>query len=548
MLIFIAPWSNGAYAYDPDTNAAVTLKTILPVPYYDQGVSGYCWASCLAMLINYHKNPEDFIKPWTVVDHFALGRNGGLYLSFHLTEVKEFLFNQTGVIPEIQTFNYFKRAELKKYLTDQILINHEPVFLGFEGIGSAKHVIIVAGYEKTDAEEIFYVHNPDLGIVYDKKTWQEIDSDSGWFKRNWAIAIPGANTHYSSKAITINLLPPEIILQTLCFKSPIEDHFPPAGPKPGINFNWYDETTKKYGFMSNNGDNGMTVEQIPNYYSMQLNVQVVNADTQEGNDDVVLKYVLMQKSNRDIFQYETQSFTLSAGLTRTIQFTQNNLRIFDGDCELQVIISNQDNTEIYDQFKIDIAFDQGIQLTVAEQHMISTDDKKIASLSWNDISGDFSQYVVYKRTDSAEYWTMIAAVPRAVNEYKDILYDPEKETYYSVAAINPPLKNLIASNEVSAGIARIIGVWSVIKYRDSFGKEQTGTLTIKPDRTYSMQLSEEQYAGHWQVDDIMGMTELVLYVGNKIKLNGFLNSTYDVIQNEYMWSGEIVYWMAVLNK
>jgi len=548
ILFLLANWSNVTFAHDPAINADVTAKTILQVPYYDQGVDGYCWASCLAMLINYHKNPEDFIKPWSVVDYFELGRNRALFLIFHMTEIEEYLFNQTGVTPEIKSFSLFSRDELKKYLIDQILVNKEPVFLGFQGIKSAQHVVIVVGYEKTDTTEVFYVHNPDLGIVYDKKTWQEIESDSGVFKHNRVIVIPGANTHYSSKAITINLLPPEFIIQTLWFKSPLEDMLPSDGPKPSINFNWYDETTKKYGFMSNNGDNGMTVEQIPNYYSMQLNVQVANADTQGGSDSVILKYVLMKKSNRDIFQYEAQNFPLPAGISKTIQFKLGNLKMFDGDCELQVIISNQDNTEIYDQFTIDVAFNQGIQLTVDEQQVINTNDKKITTLRWNAISGNFNEYVIYKRTASTAQWTMLASVPKSVNEYTDIQYDRTQQTYYAVAAINLPLKYFIASDEVSLGILKIVGTWSVIKYLVPNGKEQTGTLTIKRDKTYSMQLSKEQYAGNWIVDDFMEMTEVVLYVGSKIKLNGFINNTYDVIANEYMWKGEVVFWKAVINK
>ena len=529
-------------------------KKILKVPYYDQGNDGYCWAACFAMLINYHKQKQDFIKPWNVVDYFDFGRNKSLYLWGKGGKIKEYLSSQTGAgSAVIQSWRFWHYDDLKQYLIEQIIEKQEPVYLGFTGAASAQHAVIVVGYENNDGKDIFYVHDPDsestTGI---QKTWDALRSNLGLLSSP-TIAISGGHTDAASKPVTVNVLPPERSTQTVQFKSPLDGNLPDQASSASVVFNWYDQETTEYGFMSNGGEDGMSVKEIPGYYTMLLHVIAANADELEGQ--FTLTYILANKSIPGISVSGHENIKLTAGARLTVEFTLADLKQFTGACELKVSIADADTAAVYDQFAIDVSFGPGIKLSALQE-----DDavlkKKVAKLSWNMINGDFNIYIVYKRKSDSEKnakWEVTAEIGKTSKcEWTDNNYDETKDTQYAVAAVKLlPLKFYIASDAVNVKkINSVLGEWDVLKYRDAFGHEQTGTLIINGGETYTMELTDEQYGGKWVLEkDFVGYGDMItFYVGDKPRLNGFLNDTSDVIQNNNFWIGNVVYWKAVLEK
>ena len=421
-------------------------KKILKVPYYDQGNDGYCWAACFAMLINYHKQQQDFIKPWNVVDYFDLGRNKSLYLWGKEEKIKEYLSSQTGAgAAVIQSWRSWHYDHLKQYLIEQIVEKQEPVFLGFTGAASAQHAVIVVGYENNDGKDIFYVHDPDsestTGI---QKTWDALRSNLGLLSSP-TIAISGGHTDAASKPVTVNVLPPERSTQTVQFKSPLDGNLPDQASSASVVFNWYDQETTEYGFMSNGGEDGMSVKEIPGYYTMLLHVIAANADELEGQ--FTLTYTLANKSSPGISASGHENIKLAAGALLTVRFMLADLKQFTGACELKVSIADAGTATVYDQFAIDISFGQGIQLSALQEYDAVL-KKKVAKLSWKMITGDFNAYVIYKRTAQSMTWEATFFLPASVSEYTDTRYDDKQQTDYAVAAVKIPLQKYFITSDV----------------------------------------------------------------------------------------------------
>lgn len=99
----------------------------------------------------------------------------------------------------------------------------------------------------------------------------------------------------------------------------------------------------------------------------------------------------------------------------------------------------------------------------------------------------------------------------------------------------------------------IAGVWGVDKYDEWCMQKpediQTGTLFVFEDQTYKMQLDREHFEGTWILEEnFMGNMTMVTFYDEygDAKLNGFVNDAYNVIQNEFMWVGNVVCWHATL--
>jgi len=138
---------------------------VLPVPYFHQGQTHWCFLNCLAMCAKYYgKN----VHPLDVARYFNKGRDeaGGSVLEYRKLRVFLGLYD---LGPDyLQEYPFPTFARYKDAIDDG-----EPVILL-----SLNHAVVVVGYEDGDTDEskALYIHDPSGAFAH--KKWGATHADS----------------------------------------------------------------------------------------------------------------------------------------------------------------------------------------------------------------------------------------------------------------------------------------------------------------------------------------------------------------------------------
>ena len=433
-------------------------KVLLEVPYYDQATYGYCWAGVTCMAMKYYHH-DIKLKPWNLAKDLQRSPKAGLNLFWEWLGItrafSNYIFGKTGKYPQIQP--WVDDGSLRDYLKKQIMDKKQPVFLGMPY--PRMHVVLAVGYEVDSyGSHIIYYHDPanilEDGIfpcnMYFSQNWDILKRELFWVKGTGlcTTAIIPSDSAPAKKPITVSTLFDDDHREVLAFVSPLESNMKDVDSLDRISFHWYDEGRKGYGFISHNGK-GMMVDAIPNYYKMDLRVQLANAYL-EKNTQVVVKWELVASghSGEKIVDIPKKTIQL-------ITFTDLDLKTLNGTWALNVEVLDSNSRITYDEFSIDIDFDEGIRLRGS---VINENSKEVVKLTWNEYpySGDFDYYYVYRRTGPDSDFMLVGpsvARDRTKEKYELIVKEYTKNSEYAVSAIKISKNNkalqLISSNVVT---------------------------------------------------------------------------------------------------
>lgn len=173
------------------------LASWLEVPYYNQDQTGWCWATSLAMLVEYYGGER---KPWQIAADFDKGTDTGLALG-EIGSAEAYLdtYYGQGNTDAWQSDTFFSSISLKSML-QTVLDAGDPVWIGST---AAAHAVVVTGYL---GDQVF-INDPSgalsgdgTNVVQKAFTWSEFNSllDLHWLSlenRVYAIhAKPGLLT------------------------------------------------------------------------------------------------------------------------------------------------------------------------------------------------------------------------------------------------------------------------------------------------------------------------------------------------------------------
>jgi hypothetical protein len=409
-------------------------KEILKVPFYEQGSTPHCWATATSMAIR-HVTEEYFVKPWEMVSALNVPDGLGGATAYGLSSYANFIKLKTGAEVEKSWWPKPSNLALKLYIKKQILDEHRPVilFVNEGNIASSKaHVVLVAGYEVKGGEPYLYIHNPEKSdTMYQVRSWDDIVSKWVNTAVYYAFVIP-ANA-VSLKPITVYTLSKDDAGNSLAFVSPMEDDPTKELSNYRTVFNWYDGTTTEPAFLTHNGE-GMRVNAIPNYYKMDLRLNLANAS--ENTVNVKLEWRLSKTGGGGRTYSGEMETTLAPQSVKngtSLKFFQDGFTDAVGDYDLYVEVYDLDSYKTSDDFYIQIAFDEGIKLRA--ERKTNQSGKTDVELTWDALGGFDGYYQAFKRTASSSSWQSFARVdPPNPNQATDNNYNEPDDTSYAVLA------------------------------------------------------------------------------------------------------------------
>jgi hypothetical protein len=480
--------TQGQVSSQASTNVRLQASANVPgyVPYYEQGESGYCWAACTAMAVNYYRVPPAGVKPWDPAKYLGLYDNDpGLntwWLRAPITDLhalyKSYLRSTTNGSPALSFF--LLDWSLQRHVRQQIDAGR-PILMGITHMG---HQVVVLGYitDSTGNISRVIIHDPDESM-YKSERWAHIS-------RPWAFetvhtrVIENIAPRYTD-GISINVLSRKEGLeekQGVTFKSPMNNeinrrHFFRNGD---IRFGWCRSETKEHGYVSHDGT-GITVGAIPNYYAMKLNLRVANTNSSRdavyNPSQLKVKWYMTKMTGSggtaENYSGEHTDHAVGTLVSAKFKFRQDSFQDLEGDYLLHVTASDQAGEKIYDEFSISLSFDKGIKLSVEKGPDDQAPSKQVVKLTWTAFSGDFDKYEVFRRYSVTSDWTSIGEVSKDTTKYSDddsrsLLED---EVYYGVVA-KKGKKIIITSN-----MAKLEKVQGHLAYRFAYFDDQQNLET-----------------------------------------------------------------------
>jgi uncharacterized delta-60 repeat protein len=424
-------------------------KTVLEVPFYQQGSYGYCWAASTTMGINFCLPADDslkpLVKPWELADYFDIGAQDGLgYYDFYaLPSYRNFLESRTGVKPERSIWPL--HTSLRRYVRQQIEAGR-PVVVFWPQFG---HVVVMVGYETAGTKHYFYFHDPAGDSLYHKADWDRLLAVSGPFRRlTSTMVLPSGATR--KPMITVSILGHEDYgTSGLVFVSPMmrlasfNGVSVPTENRANIRFSWFNPATTRYGFVANNAitESSPFLTKIPNYYGMDLALAIANASM--SSVELGIHWELAPRGHTGPVVSGNQSHALAPQKTSYVPLRVEDLKSCSGSYSLWVEIHNiHDTSEIYDQLKLDVEFGPGIALSRGQS-------PSGVRLVWTRPDGDFDRFKIWRRRSADLYWTQVADIP-AVNqsEYTDLTSVSETMTLYYAVTANQGRLDILFSSDI----------------------------------------------------------------------------------------------------
>lgn len=189
-------------------NAPPDSSGLLPVPYYSQGSSDFCWATGLHMLIQ-SLDLRQFRGVDDIIGRVGVDEGGISGWEFRFgAGVTDVVQRAAAVRAERTMWTTVEPRRARNYLKQQLGIHNRPV-LFFHG--GWNHAVVFVGYEGDD----FFIHDPaatdDRAIGYQRRAWSDIAGDVGWLHNVLTLVVPKA-PGVADPPVTLNLLPQSVNL------------------------------------------------------------------------------------------------------------------------------------------------------------------------------------------------------------------------------------------------------------------------------------------------------------------------------------------------
>lgn len=241
----------------------------LEIPYYNQGESGYCWATSLQMVTRAVRHDETYTIP-EIVGRMGIDEGGITSISFRLSPtIAQIVKDRTGVRPTRQTWDWVNANQMKEYLKREIGLERRPVAL-FATMWN--HAVVVVGYDG----DTFILHDPAstrTEVGYEARPWSAIGGAMG-VTDNFVTLVAPVPFATTTSPVRVNVLPRAFRVSK-----------PSTGaddPSAVYHYRWDHGRTGGYAFRHATSDEG--VETLPGgvrTLSVDGDVQLSNASRSE---------------------------------------------------------------------------------------------------------------------------------------------------------------------------------------------------------------------------------------------------------------------------
>lgn len=142
---------------------SVVGDKLLAVPYYSQGDTQWCWATCTQMMQKHYGTDSEI---WDFARLFQAPSDEGFSSQHVLTRYQTTLIEGSGLEVDASKLGFFTADGLTRYICAQVLEEGRPVWVALPGI---QHVVVVVGM---DYDGLF-IHDPSgevIDLVHQKRT------------------------------------------------------------------------------------------------------------------------------------------------------------------------------------------------------------------------------------------------------------------------------------------------------------------------------------------------------------------------------------------
>ena len=394
--------------------AQVPHSKILKVPYYNQGYTEYCWATCFAMLFKYYKDPyyaSVTPKVWEIAAYFGIGNEGLHALTFYMgSSVKSIVWANIGTEPERSIWLPVKSVTgLKKKLKNYIC-QDMPVMLFLK-----EHMVLVVGYEG----DTFIIHDPSRGM-YIRKSWDELFNETG-HRVPITLAVPASPPDKVS-LYTVNIpsgSKQDIRGLTFVYSENATVFRDNVARKMGseIWFQWDGRKELGYYFASyrwwrDTANQSAEVKCIPDDSYLCLRVEIANADDSPAT--LIVKYKICASGGEGKYSDEMRVNVPARKVIQKIfnpvkvsKFGRNSSKFY-----LEVYLKSEDNDNYYIDaiYGVDINISHILQITdpaAKEDSMHHPGALAVQKLGF-DTSDDIDIGIAEGRTDKVIYTSYCA--------------------------------------------------------------------------------------------------------------------------------------------
>ncbi len=174
----------------------------LEIPYYNQGSSEYCWATCIQMATMAARF-DQYAEITDIIGQMGIDEGGISGWRFRFSPTLAAIVRaRTGVKPDRYVWDFVNYNLCRDYLWQEIGLDGHPVVL-HHGVWS--HAVTIVGYDGNT----FYIDDPQStntsSIGYKTMTWDEIVKDMGFGYSLGTLAIP-KDLDSSASKITLNAM------------------------------------------------------------------------------------------------------------------------------------------------------------------------------------------------------------------------------------------------------------------------------------------------------------------------------------------------------
>ena len=208
----------------------------LEIPYYGQGASNFCWATCIQMLTTAAKHDEN-AEVFDIIGEVGVDEGGITDWSFRFNSViKNLIKTRTGIIPTRYQWDYINKNCALDYIRREIGVHGRPVAIYDP---SWNHAVVIVGYNGTT----LLIHNPNntniSEIGYTARNWSEFAGKTGVRDKLVTIAIP-VTLDSTRPMVTANIM-------SGAFEF-IKPQMGPSDPSKIYRFKWDYSNSKGYSF------------------------------------------------------------------------------------------------------------------------------------------------------------------------------------------------------------------------------------------------------------------------------------------------------------
>jgi hypothetical protein len=248
----------------------------LPVPFYGQGESSFCWAASLQMVTQAARFEQDRMVT-DIIGRAGVDEGGITGLSFRFgSAITDIVRDRTGVRPTRKQWDFGNYGQLRWDLMREIGVNGRPVAIHHS---AWEHAVVVVGYNNLNT---FLIHDPAStntdGVGFETKTWAQIAEKMGVGQNITSLVIP-AGLNAGGDGPRINVLPRAMRV--------MKPGSGAASPSEGWDLDWHHGARDGYGFVAIGTKDIRSV--LPGEVTtLQLdNIEISNSSRQSALDATV---------------------------------------------------------------------------------------------------------------------------------------------------------------------------------------------------------------------------------------------------------------------